>query len=272
MLKGKNKILLIISALIIFAGMFVFAQKLQKSFNNTIAEKATITAEQENKEDSKNDKINKEVSDKETSTDKTDNKEDSKVNETNKETDDKENVVVNDLSKVKDNSDSNTEKKSNANSYNSKNSSTEKKKTASKKEESSNSSNSSKATVEPKKEEPTPAVKDETPNFIVIDTISNKTLASKYVDYDNITVAQLTFKVLDELGIKYRTTGFNDTTYFASIAGLREKAAGPLSGWCYYVKKSGSNGFVKPNVGTGSWIYNKGDTVIWKYWEDGVNN
>lgn len=267
MLKRKNKILLIISALIIFTGMFVFAQKLQKSYNNTIAEKSTITAEQENKEDSKNDKINKEVSNKETSTDETDNKENSKINESNKEVNDKENIVDNDSSTVKDNNDVNNKKTSNT-----KNSSAEKKETSSEKKESSNSTDSSKVTVEPKKEEQAPDVKDETPNFIVIDTISNKTLASKHVNYDNITVAQLTFKVLDELGIKYRTTGFNDTTYFASIAGLREKAAGPLSGWCFYVKKSGSNEFVKPNVGTGSWIYNKGDTVIWKYWEDGVNN
>lgn len=267
MLKRKNKILFIISALIIFTGMFVFAQKLQKSYNNTIAEKSTITAEQENKEDSKNDKINKEVSNKETSTDKTDNKENSKINESNKEVNDKENIVDNDSSIVKDNYDANNKKTSNT-----KNSYAEKKEASSEKKEPSNLTDSSKVTVEPKKEEKAPDVKDETPNFIVIDTISNKTLASKHINYDNITVAQLTFKVLDELGIKYRTTGFNDTTYFASIAGLREKAAGPLSGWCYYVKKSGSNEFVKPNVGTGSWIYNKGDTVIWKYWEDGVNN
>lgn len=268
-MKHKNKILLIISALIIFAGMFAFAQKLQKSYNNTIAEKSAITAEiqLENREDSKTDKINKEARDKGTSTDKTDNKENSKINESNKEVNDKENVVDNDSPTVKDNYDSNNKKTSNI-----KNSSAEKKETPSKKKESSNSSDSPKTTVKPKKEEPVPDVKDETPNFIVIDTISNKTLASKHVDYDNITVAQLTFKVLDELGIKYRTTGFNDTTYFSSIAGLREKQAGPLSGWCYYVKKSGSSEFVKPNVGTGSWLYNKGDTVIWKYWEDGVNN
>ncbi|GAA0770415.1 hypothetical protein GCM10008908_13140 [Clostridium subterminale] len=266
-MKRKNKILLIISALIIFTGMFVFAQKLQKSYNNTIAEKSTITDERENKEDSKNDKINKEVSNKETSTDTTDNKENSKINKSNEEVNDKENIVDNDSSIVKDNYDANNKKTSNT-----KNSSAEKKETSSEKKEPSNLTDSSKVTVEPKKEEQAPDVKDETPNFIVIDTISNKTLASKHVNYDNITVAQLTFKVLDELGIKYRTTGFNDTTYFASIAGLREKAAGPLSGWCFYVKKSGSNEFVKPNVGTGSWIYNKGDTVIWKYWEDGVNN
>lgn len=262
-MKAKNKIFLIISAIIIFAGMFVFAQKLQKSYNNTVAEKSLITTEQENKEESKTDKSNKE-----TSTEKVDNKE---LN--NKDTSiEKSTNKENELSIIKDNPDSNAEKKSNDNSSNSKDLSSIKKETLSENQETSSSTDSSNVTVEPKKEEPVPEVKDETPNFIVIDTISNITLASKHVDYDNITVAQLTFKVLDELGIKYRTTGFNDTTYFASIAGLREKAAGPLSGWCYYVKRSGINEFVKPNVGAGSCTYNKGDTVIWKYWEDGVNN
>ncbi|MTK12847.1 MAG: DUF4430 domain-containing protein [Clostridiaceae bacterium] len=150
-------------------------------------------------------------------------------------------------------------------------------KTATAPQENKAASNDSKGSVTaeaaaPKQSAETPNPNEE-PTFVFIDTVhGDKVILQKHVEMEGETVGYITCKLLDEAKIKYKTTGSASTLYFAAIDGLEEKKAGRLSGWCYYVKKKGDTRFHKPNVGTGQWIYNKGDIVVWKYLADGIHD
>lgn len=81
---------------------------------------------------------------------------------------------------------------------------------------------------------------------------------------DNDTVSTITKKVLDKTHTKYIITGLG-VDYYSMIDGFREKSPGfPLSGWCYYV-----NG-VKPSVAASDYLIKSGDTLEWKFLEDGT--
>jgi len=111
---------------------------------------------------------------------------------------------------------------------------------------------------------PTPSKES---NFFIIDEVNNKTLLEKNIDFDNVTIDFITCKLLKEAGISYGNDDEGTTTsYFYSIGGLTERKAGPLSGWCFYVNGK------KPGMGTGGYIYHRGDVVTWKYKKDAVNN
>ncbi|AKN31475.1 hypothetical protein Ccar_11630 [Clostridium carboxidivorans P7] len=111
-------------------------------------------------------------------------------------------------------------------------------------------------------------------NLQIIDTVNgNKIILQKDISsMDGETVGYIMERTLDAAKIKYKATGSASTLYFAAIDGLEEKKAGNLSGWCYYVKKKGDTKFHKPNVGSGQWIYHKGDVVVWKYLADGIHD
>ncbi|KZL92035.1 DUF4430 domain-containing protein [Clostridium magnum] len=114
---------------------------------------------------------------------------------------------------------------------------------------------------------------DEQPTFMFIDGVhGDKMILQKHVDAEGETVGYITCKLLDEAKIRFRTTGSSSTLYVAAIDGLEEKKQGPLSGWCYYVKKKGENSFHKPNIGCGQYVYEKGDVVVWRYVADGVHD
>ncbi|MCI1944551.1 DUF4430 domain-containing protein [Clostridium luticellarii] len=89
---------------------------------------------------------------------------------------------------------------------------------------------------------------------------------------DGQTVGYVTQKALDGAKISYTAKGSGSTVYFSDINGLKEKAEGPLSGWCYYVRKKGESQFVKATTGSGQYVLNSGDAVIWKYVKDGYSN
>jgi hypothetical protein len=110
------------------------------------------------------------------------------------------------------------------------------------------------------------AVPEQKPNFIVIDTITGKTLLSKKVVFNGETAAKITIQVLDNANINYRTSGFGSTLYFSSIGGLKEREAGELSGWCYYVNGE------KISIGAGSYKLGSNDVIQWKYLKDGISN
>lgn len=104
------------------------------------------------------------------------------------------------------------------------------------------------------------------PNFFIVDTVSGKNILSPaYIEYNGETAAQITFKILDASGIIYKPSGFGNSIYFSSIAGIKEREAGPSSGWCFYVNGK------KPNVGAGAFKLNKGDVLEWKYLKDGIS-
>ncbi|ADK15287.1 MULTISPECIES: hypothetical protein [Clostridium] len=115
---------------------------------------------------------------------------------------------------------------------------------------------------------------EENNSFQFIDTVNgNSVFLRKDVDnMDGETVGYITERILDDAKINYKCTGSASTVYFAAIKGLEEKKAGRLSGWCYYVRKKGQSKFVKPNVGSGQWIYHTGDIVVWKYLADGIHD
>ncbi|NMM63406.1 DUF4430 domain-containing protein [Clostridium sp. P21] len=119
-----------------------------------------------------------------------------------------------------------------------------------------------------------PSDPDEQYSFQFIDTVNgNNVFLKKNVDnMEGDTVGYITEKLLDEAKISFKATGSASTIYFAAINGLEEKKAGKLSGWCYYVRKKGENEFEKPNVGSGQWIYHKGDIIVWKYLADGIHD
>ncbi|OBR91243.1 MULTISPECIES: DUF4430 domain-containing protein [Clostridium] len=115
---------------------------------------------------------------------------------------------------------------------------------------------------------------EENNSFQFIDTVNgNSVFLRKDVNnMDGETVGYITERILDDAKINYKCTGSASTVYFAAIKGLEEKKAGRLSGWCYYVRKKGQSKFVKPNVGSGQWIYHTGDIVVWKYLADGIHD
>lgn len=109
-------------------------------------------------------------------------------------------------------------------------------------------------------------------NFRILDTEDNKVkvLLEKNIggieDFNNKKLDYITCTLLKQAGIKYVNEGEGTAvSYFNSIAGLTERKAGPLSGWCFYV-----NG-AKPGIGAGNCIYHKGDLVEWKYSTDALN-
>lgn len=98
-------------------------------------------------------------------------------------------------------------------------------------------------------------------NLIFEDTVSNKKLPSVYLDIAGKTVGDVTRGYLDSQKADYQ----DENGYMAMIFGLWEKDKGNNSGWCFYV-----NG-AKASVGENSYILKNGDTVVWKYLADGVN-
>lgn len=103
------------------------------------------------------------------------------------------------------------------------------------------------------------------PNLIITDSISGKIILSTAVAYNGATVAQETIKALDSAKISYKVSTFGDEVYFSSINGLRERSAGPSSGWCYFVNGE------KLSVGAGGYNLKKGDKLEWKFLKDGVS-
>jgi len=112
--------------------------------------------------------------------------------------------------------------------------------------------------------------KPQSSKVIIKNEINGTTILSKSINDSNISVGEATANALDSQGIDYKLTGFGPTMYFASIAGLNEKAEGPTSGWAYYVQKGGSGSFIKPSNSCGSYKLQDGDVVLWKYVKDGV--
>lgn len=116
----------------------------------------------------------------------------------------------------------------------------------------------------------TPKQPPETPkqpaNFTIMDTVHSNTILSCHVDYPNGTVEKITSDLLKSNNIPFRTINSISGSYFSMIANLRERDAGPNSGWCYYINGS------KASVGASGYIPQKDDIIIWKYLADGLSN
>lgn len=102
-------------------------------------------------------------------------------------------------------------------------------------------------------------------NFTIVDDVHNATILSTHGNFSGDSVGSITMKLLDAKGIKYRATGSGNSIYFSSINGVKERDAGPTSGWMYYVNGE------KLNVGCGQYIPKQGDNIVWKYVKDGLS-
>ncbi|NMM63409.1 DUF4430 domain-containing protein [Clostridium sp. P21] len=240
--KNKKKYLIAVAAFIVFFVMFVFGIKAQRMYAETLTNKQEAAHKVESK-----------VAKTKPKTDKT-------VKENAKAQDVKSNTAA--LAQTAAKADESKTKT---------------------KEEVSNSSPSSASTsqkspivkaassvnVKVKPEDP-----DSQMTLQIIDAVNgNKMILQKDISsMDGETVGYITERILDDARIKFKATGSASTVYFAAIDGLEEKKAGKMSGWCYYVKKNGDARFHKPNVGSGQWIYHKGDVVVWKYLADGIHD
>lgn len=112
-----------------------------------------------------------------------------------------------------------------------------------------------------------PVAPDKDNNFAIIDEVNNTILLQRKIDFDNVTIDFITCRLLKAAGIDYGNEDEGTaTSYFYSIGGLTERKSGKLSGWCFYVNGK------KPGMGAGSYIYHRGDVVIWRYKKDAVNN
>ncbi|TDT50726.1 DUF4430 domain-containing protein [Fonticella tunisiensis] len=101
-------------------------------------------------------------------------------------------------------------------------------------------------------------------NIIFLDTISGKKILSASTNIENRTVAEVTIEMLKSKGIRYRAVGAGETIYFSMIANLKERDAGPESGWCYFVNGK------KYSVGAGVYRLKRDDVLEWKFLKDGV--
>ena len=115
------------------------------------------------------------------------------------------------------------------------------------------------------KPEPAPPTtepaKVEKPNFTIVDDVHQKTFISKTVEFDGS-------KSLEDYTKEFAggSGAYFNNGYVVKMFNLKEKSAGPLSGWVYYV-----NG-VKPGYGMRDCYPKKGDNIVWKFVSDGVNN
>lgn len=255
-MNNKKKYLIAIIAFVVCSAMFFLAIKAQRMYANNVTNKQVSQSKDEDAKKSAKSTVEskKEVGN------------ETKASDPSKTTD---------TSKAADKSKDPT--KSGEKDANKQTAAVPQENKASSNSENKAASNDSKgsATAEtpaPKQSTETPNPNEE-PTFVFIDTVhGDKVILQKNVDMEGETVGYITCKLLDEAKIKYKVTGSASTLYFAAIDGLEEKKAGRLSGWCYYVKKKGDTRFHKPNVGTGQWIYNKGDLVVWKYLADGIHD
>lgn len=129
-----------------------------------------------------------------------------------------------------------------------------------------NSNESKPAAQTPKTETVDKSNKSLPPNFVVTDTVSNKTILSVHVDYKGESAADATINTLNANNISYKASGFGNSIYFSMIAGLKERGAGAASGWCYFINGN------KVNTSAGNYKMNNGDKVEWKYLKDGTSN
>lgn len=234
----KKKGILIFIVLIISMAAIFFAKEMQKKLvSNDVASKTESKVIQSNLKENSNENVQ--------STDKSNNSGEIKKEETKE------------VNKTEQQSSSN---KVNETSKQSAGKTTLPKSSSTNTAASPNSSNSTNtATSSNSNTNPNPNQSSNLPsNFIVRDSVNDKILVSKHVEFNGETVADITKQ---NVSCKVKSGD-----YFYEIAGLKERSAGPLSGWCYFINGS------KPGIGSGSYVLKKDDIIEWKFLKDGVNN
>jgi hypothetical protein len=99
-------------------------------------------------------------------------------------------------------------------------------------------------------------------NLKIIDTTNNDRIILQInVNYDGSTsLLNIMKNELKKANIQASYKG----AYISSIDFLKERAAGPMSGWIFYVNGKTSS------IGAGDYYPKQGDTITWKYWKNAL--
>ena len=110
--------------------------------------------------------------------------------------------------------------------------------------------------------------KTESVSVTFYNAIEDKQILTGTVELSTEKAASdVSVSLLKENGIKYSTTGGGATFYFSMIDGLRERGAGPMSGWIFFVKRAGESDYIRSSIGAGSTTLQDGDSILWQYLE-----
>ncbi len=121
---------------------------------------------------------------------------------------------------------------------------------------------------QPSSADSSPSKQEEAVAISFYDDVNQKSLFAGTIPFSaGSTAGDLTRAILDQNQIKYSVTGSGPTIYFAMIDGLREKGAGPRSGWLFFVKEAGQSDYTRSAVSAGSVTLHPGDSILWKYVE-----
>lgn len=121
---------------------------------------------------------------------------------------------------------------------------------------------------QPSSADSSPSKPEETVSISFYDDVNQKSLFTGTIPFSSgSTAGDLTKAILDQNEIKYSITGSGPTIYFAMIDGLREKGAGPRSGWLFFIKEAGQSDYTRSAVSAGSITLHPGDSILWKYVE-----
>ncbi|WP_163191595.1 DUF4430 domain-containing protein [Clostridium thermarum] len=112
---------------------------------------------------------------------------------------------------------------------------------------------------------------DEKPNFIILDTTTNKTIYNGNIKYDNKrSVYEYTVETLEAANIKKH---IKSTGYVAMIDNLFDyptmpdkagKADWASCGWIFYINGK------KSSIGAKDYVPKGTDIITWKYWKDAI--
>lgn len=127
-----------------------------------------------------------------------------------------------------------------------------------------------KETKSPSKAKPSQPVSS-TPNLVIVDTVSGKTIYSVKIAYDSKkTLYEYTNEALTKAKIKkfIKSNGYvamiDNLFDYPSMPDKKGKSDWSSCGWIYYI-----NG-TKAVVGAKDYIPKEKDVITWKYWKDAI--
>ncbi|MBU5486895.1 DUF4430 domain-containing protein [Clostridium sp. MSJ-8] len=252
---NKKKLIILIGVLIVSASLIYGANYLRASITNSSNNKVASNVDDNEKskaeiKDSKN-KDNKE------SVEKKENTEDSSTESSNPKENSTENSNTNDKHKASSNTENNSSVNINQNQNSTSSNDNNNKNTETKNED--KNVNTVEPSIAPVEEKKSPAI-----SMQIIDEASNSFAPKNYTL--EFTKGESFNDIMKRFLPKYATDYKMIDGYLSKLFGLKERDAGINSGWIFYV-----NG-VKSPVGMKDTYLNDGDSVIWKYVVDGVNN
>jgi hypothetical protein len=129
------------------------------------------------------------------------------------------------------------------------------------------------AKEEPKKETETKAPEpvDNTPNFIIIDTTTKKSIYSGKISFDSKkTVYEYTNEALTDANIKkfIKSTGYvamiDNLFDYPTMPDKTGKTDWASCGWIFYINGN------KASIGSKDYVPKETDIITWKYWKDAI--